>query len=102
MIVGGIVLRHTGMTGGNPEAQLRPISVLLPVKDVIAPNRSVEVGNAVDPGPTFGGKTEPQPFILLGGVPATLGSTVFSNQIVQEWVRGVLGWDEQPDAGLAF
>ena len=39
-------------------------------------------------------KTEPRPFILIGGFPGTIGSMVFSNTRVQEWVSGVLGWDE--------
>lgn len=39
-------------------------------------------------------KTEPRPFILIGGRPTTIGTAVFSNPTVQEWVREKIGWDD--------
>ena len=39
-------------------------------------------------------KTEPRPFILIGGLPAIFGTTVLSNPTVQDWVEDLIPWTE--------
>ena len=102
MIVSGIVIQNGWWVGGwNQGGSVNPI--MGQHSKPTSPSISV-----VDPSPsrtTVWAKTEPRPFILVGGFPATVGTTVFSNTRVQEWVSGVLGWDEPtgPDgAPLAY
>lgn len=91
------------IVGGTSRARrffnFSPITV--PVGQVGAEVISLPSPNAqwAEPGPADidlpqSGKTALQPFILVGGFPGTIGTMVFSNTRVQEWVREVLEWDE--------
>ena len=45
----------------------------------------------------FTEKTKPNEgggFILIGGPATILGTAVFGNQLVQDWVRDAIGWSE--------
>jgi len=90
MIVPGIVFRQEGMFGNNPQARLPRTSALSTAE---IPSSQVAEDQQITPGSGWT-KTEPIPFILVGGLPAIFGTTIFSSPVVQEWVRGVLGWDE--------
>jgi len=95
MIVPGIVLRNVGMWGANPRAQPPRPTAPSPVFVVETAPRSADT-----PAPgNVDGRTidEPQHFIQIGGPATFVGTAVFSNPIVQDWVRENLGWNEQTD-----
>ena len=106
MIVPGIVITNGWWIGSGSEAQINhaPMGSLReasPADVQVGPRPGVVTTINFEESP-HSGKTEPRPFILFGGPPAIAGTAVLSNPTVQEWVRGVLGWDQEPDAGLAF
>lgn len=94
--VRGVIINNAAAEGRATSlsviARETPREAEAPLMDT--PLSSPTTGWWVQPDPEQWAKTEPRPFILIGGFPGTIGSTVFSNTRVQEWVSGVLGWDE--------
>lgn len=87
MIVGGIVLRNTGMTGGNPQTFI-PALELSVVLQVPSSDKSAPV--TTEPGSTHGGKTTPRPWINVGSPQVMIATSILSHFLATEWAQNLM------------
>lgn len=104
MIVGGIELKLWAQFRSTVPDEAKANSIeALPATSPAEITMKLDGGATVDSssrGPTpieyshGGPPPEGEAFIQLGGPPVVVGTAILSSDWLQDWVRGVLGWDE--------